>query len=117
MPCLRESLGPSIVGHVVGTYLLLSVVYKASSVRARGHTGGGQSTISCVLNEAQQAGGLALFSRHTNLAFLDSWTYHLRGDHGQHFCPLNFSLHICKMGRVGAMIAAGKLVSFKHPQL
>lgn len=42
--------------------------------------------------------GPALFSGHTNPAFLDSWTFHLLHGHGQPFCLLCLSLHICKMG-------------------
>lgn len=32
MQCLLASLVPSIVGHIVGTYLLLFVIYKSFSV-------------------------------------------------------------------------------------
>lgn len=66
---------------------------------------------SAVGREGQQAGRLALFSKHTIPAFLDGWAFHLRSDHGQPFCRLSLSLHICKMGRVGALLAAGKIVS------
>lgn len=58
MLCLLVSLGPSIVGHSVGTYLLLFMIYKSSSVRARGH----KHIQPWAESEARQAGGLAVFS-------------------------------------------------------
>lgn len=52
MLCLLASLGPKIVGHIVGTYLLLFMTYKASSMRARGHKWGPERIQPWAENEA-----------------------------------------------------------------